>query len=758
MGNKIDITNYPEYWDFVQKNKKLILSNPVIGLGDVFVIVQNGEKIHSLDINRIDIVKQELPLSYDKIPPEIRKNINNIFYYAECGKDNTIGNMFKNPLNENINIKVSLPYEIDNTIEVKDIPMFSILTGINGIGKTNLINQIMLSDCEIVSSDGWAKSIMIKPYTIDNLIYLKKQIVKKNYNSFDPVYKDDNELEFYDFQYGYATDIDIELLNDLKESGCSIDTLIVNSSGSKRSRLEQIKAFKQKYHLWNNEYYYELRNIAIELKKDIRQLSDDEIRHNSYFNQLITKQNFIEYIQGEQKRCLSSLYKSYVNKEHCTEEELSPIYKINTRLKVIGFGYYLYDDLQGIISDLEFFVQEDIDDNMPERVFRCKRNASRINYDVLSEGQKMIFRLAVLSISINTFAQIGNTIILDEPDAHFHPTLCEIMVDTLKKISENGTRVIISSHNPVTIARGYKSNASIYAMEKNEMGKRIIRKTDAKEAIKIVSDSLMEQISEDVFGFFANILNCKTNNIIFVEGLTDVKHLNKAIDILDWQSLKNNCDIKAIGGATEFKTYYNYITSPLFNKCFPSVKNIIFMGDCDSAGDGFRSGKPFDKIPDDVFYTDTNGKKIAFLTIQPPSDKLASYCPIEFLYKFETLDKFIHNGIRLLDKWHSFPDEKSLNNEDKPRYYKLKNGGYLDVFNAEVVKTDSTELIAYKITSKYEDGTLNYLDASGNKQKTIKDIFAESVEKLTEPSVFDNFKPTLEALERIITKFDSMVP
>lgn len=725
----IDITDYPEYWDYVQKNKKLILKyNSELALGAVFEITQNGKTLCFLNIYRLEeIDEKDLPIDISKIPISIRKNIMRRYFIAKCGMNNTIGEFFRGKRNSLINIKVSLPYEPDNIIDIRDIPMFSILTGINGVGKTTLLKNIILSGCNIYDENGWYRDLLIQPNVTDNLVYLKNLIVASNFNMF-ACSKKPKEIEVLLDDY---TKIDTEIFKDYHSNEDNFDTLNDYGFGVKSKRLKQLKDFWQKFHLWDNHYYTELVNISNKIHKDIRLLSDDEVISNSSFNALLSKDDYLKFLVSS-----------------------SQVYSLNNALRDIGFGYYVYVfDKYKFIQDLDFFEQDDLIDSSDEH-FRCKTDALKIGFNDLSEGQRISFRLAVLSLTIHQYEHLGNTLILDEPDAHFHPTLCETMVDTLNKLSEKGVRTIISSHNPVTIARGYKYGATIYVMERNDFGKRFIRKSEPKEAIKSISNTIFEQISEDVFGFFANILECKTNNIVFVEGLTDVKHFCKAISILGDSFPNLKCDIISVDSASGFDTYYNYITSPLFKKCFPTEKNIIFMGDCDSAGLGFLNKKSFRKEENDVFYIDQKWKRIAFLTIQPPSHELKVYCPVEFLYHFKTLKAFNYNGIELLEKWPPFRDEKNLDKEERARFGKLNSYNLLEIFNEEISKTDSEKLIAYKITSKYVDGTMNHRDATGNKQETIKDKFVCYAETLSDKSLFENFRPTLEALKRIIAKLD----
>lgn len=755
---KVDTKDYPQWWDYVCSKRRLIWGNGGIQSGDK-IIVTDGSEIYNFNVYGIDHCREEYSiLSKIVVPNDFFKN--HICYDVYAFFYGT-----SNIYEESIDINVVWPYNEDNKIRMSSIGKFSILTGINGVGKTIFLNQLMQSNCVVEDAKGWEVPIMVTPYSIDNLLDLKRKITLADYNNLYNL----DECHQYDFQYKNSSYIDIDIFNKVNKEkrDYNIDTIpdaCLDNNSSLIERKNHLNYFKKKYHLCDNIYYTELVNIAISLNKDIRQLTDKEIIDNSTIVYSLSDQTgLLRYLQNEINQYLGDLYSNDIwGRER--KIKYSPIYLINKRLDVIDFPFYLRDIGNTTINELMFFKKEDAKEHIVGKCY-VYGNCNFVKYNDLSTGQKMIFRLVVMSAKYH----YSNTLVLDEPDAHLHPSLCEKMIDTLKTLSETGTRVIITSHNPVTIARGANSGAKLYVMECGDNDIRSIRETDVRKAVHSISDNLMEQINSDYFGFFATILNTSKNNIVFVEGSTDVIHLNKAIEMFKEQYplLHKDFDFKAVGGSTELDLFYNFISSPLFKKYFSSSlkKKVVFLGDCDNAGKNFKNKKPLTKNGE-LYYTEDKG--IAFFTIQPPQESgyLCTYCPVEFLYPFEQLSSFSYNGFGIIEKIAKVLSDEDIKRKEKTdplklQYNELKERKtsdarkLFDIYREEIEKDDSVNLIAYVVTSRYVDGTYNHFDVDGNKQDTIKDKFADYIQEFDDSKIFEGFKPTLDLLDIVAKQFTS---
>ena len=144
---------------------------------------------------------------------------------------------------------------------------------------------------------------------------------------------------------------------------------------------------------------------------------------------------------------------------------------------------------------------------------------------VRSEGFKQFMSL-ILSLSVETkLSEIKNNLILiDEPEAHLHPSGIRDLRKELLAIGESNY-LFVSTHSPFLVDR------------KNKERNIIIKKNTSAETEKIAIDKNTDIIDDEVlreaFGIevYKDLLNPHS---ILVEGASDKKILQKSFAIKDW--------------------------------------------------------------------------------------------------------------------------------------------------------------------------------------------------------------------------------
>ena len=77
-------------------------------------------------------------------------------------------------------------------------------------------------------------------------------------------------------------------------------------------------------------------------------------------------------------------------------------------------------------------------------------NGEIIFLDDLSDGEKVILNRLLWDFDLKEKTE--NVLFLyDEPDSHLHPTLVKSVIDSLKRLTEIGVQVIITTQNPITL-------------------------------------------------------------------------------------------------------------------------------------------------------------------------------------------------------------------------------------------------------------------------------------------------------------------
>jgi len=600
-----------------------------------------------------------------------------------------------------INLKVDERYlAIQPGFEWKEIPSFVILTGVNGVGKTQLLK--MMSDtqnpvCHCVFSDNGniapiiLSSSMKKKLNIDGLIVYKNELLdnlaeERKQQRFAQMYKD--TVKHNEQQLQSVTD-SVEKKRILRE--------IEESKKVVKNFQNIIKGL--------HEYAYdvEISKISSKLGKDPLDITDNEIREyaNPYFNTLTEIADFERFIKQEENERNEMFVKLSKEKREneiaAVRDEERSFETINRLFRKYGFDYF---------TMLDPFPSDKSRNGV---ILFEGKNGEMVQYDALSSGEQMIVKFIIWAMGKDIRGNRINTMLLDEPDAHLHPSMCKMMVDILHEISKpqseggSGIRVIITTHSPSTAA--FAPEGSLFVMEKDGHGNRFVRRTDVDEAVAVLSQGVFT--FDKVIKQFSMVLDSNKENVLFVEGKTDVDHLIKAMDILGYDL---NVEIIDMHDAT---TLANFIKSTPA-KLFPAKKKLIALFDYDEAGKnayGSVKGTDIDlPLTKKVSAEQCEGK--SFVMTLVPSACQQQYCPIEFLYPKDYL----------------------------VTHQMLIKRDYRD-FNTLFKPASPDEGKDYE-----EESTLRPFYVNDNR----KNLFATTIKTETDVLIFAGFKGTLDLIKELI--------
>ena len=600
-----------------------------------------------------------------------------------------------------IDIKVNERYmAIQPGFEWNAIPSFAVLTGVNGVGKTQLLNMLgnQLNPVfnSLYSGSGeYAPMILsssvASDLSIDGLIKYKNKLLdnqateKSNLNVLR-IYEDNVRQKERNLQFTADEVERRRILHDIESNKRNAQNLINRN---------------KKLH----EYAYdvELGRISSILGKDPFNLTDSEIIEyaNPYFNTLTEVQDYERFVmQEENERNEKFILLSKEKRENeiaAVRDAERSFQAINRLFSKYGFDYF---------TMLDPFPTDK--SRKGEILFEGK-NGEIVRYDALSSGEQMIVKFIIWAMGKDIRGNRINTMLLDEPDAHLHPSMSKMMVDILYEISRpqseggSGIRIIITTHSPSTVA--FAPEESLYVMEKDEHGNRSVRSTTAEEAVSVLSQGIFS--FDKAIKQFSMAIDSDKENVLFVEGKTDVCHLKKAIEILGYDL---DVEIIDMHDATTLASCIKSIPA----KLFPDKKKIIALFDCDEAGNKAlksvnvsETGLPKIKM---VSAEQCESKSFVMTLVAP--EGLNVYCPIEFLYSKDFLDA------------HSM-----------------------------LVKRDYRDYQAlYKPASPEESS--DYADESSLRPFKVNDdrknLFATAVQSESDPQVFMGFKETLDLIQELV--------
>ena len=613
---------------------------------------------------------------------------------------------------DRISLKLTERYKsLQQGFEWNDIPSFAVITGVNGVGKTQLLEVINGRSNrpdshgrtpqivrEITSSRGpenliFSDNASPRTLSLNGLIeYIKNSDQRLiNIRNIDQYIRNcQSNISRYRQRYSQTTD---------RVERLQLDNNIQNNE-------EQIRNYQnQKLNVNIYAYEEELKRITRRLGKKVDELSEDEIRENAIdnFESLTTVEELTRFLSNENQRYMRRI--THLTETHQREEadklaaQERPYQTINRIFRQYGFDYF------------DMLNPFPVDGRLNGEI-RFKGKADEIvDYNSLSSGEQVIVQFVIWSYGQDFRGNRLNTMVLDEPDAHLHPSMCKMMVEIFtemsakKEIGGGGIRIIITTHSPSTVA--FTPEGSLFVMQREKDNKRTIKQTTTEEAVEILSDGIFT--FSRAMSQFSQLSSSQKHNLVFVEGKTDVKHYMRAMQVLGY-----NLDVEFFDmhDATALSNFITCTPARLFNK-----KSLIALFDCDKeGGKGYKGKDSGIEGVKEVTSEQSEGRSFCMMIIPPAG--LEKYCPVEFLYSKDVLD-----GNNMLTKRN---------------------------FN------EFTNLITYSTPDEANNLSEEFANETTVRPFKVNDdrktVFSEAVQFFTDPGVFEGFKPTLDLIATIISR------
>lgn len=404
-----------------------------------------------------------------------------------------------------INIKFNKPFRsIQTGFEWSNVPMLAIITGVNGAGKTHLIdtlNQSSQNKYTTITEVNSSETRLVLPQNSNNFSY-------------------DGLVHYFNDMPNRLNQekVQLQAINSLKQQIQQREEQYktATSGMSKRQLQQQISELQNRIvnaenilgSLYIYPYEEELKRIA-SLKEDVKleelTIKDIEEHATREFAKITEIEDLSRYVFDiEHQIALRTLDKhSQGNLQGAGEEyNRERVYeKINRLFIKYGFDYFVmpdpfsFDDNKNMLLGRPQATQQSNRGNPQTIKIRFKgRREEIVEYKELSKGEQMIVKFTVWAMAKDKNGMQINTMLLDEPDAHLHPSMCKMMIDILTELSnpksEGGSaiRIIMTTHSPSTVA--FAPDGSLFVMEKDDDGIRSIRNTSNSEAMYVLSDGI----------------------------------------------------------------------------------------------------------------------------------------------------------------------------------------------------------------------------------------------------------------------------
>lgn len=467
-------------------------------------------------------------------------------------------------------IKSTLAYKSVTPLEVDNLPNFVIISGLNGSGKTHLLegiyvgggisileNNLPLSPVKLVDHN----TLSPTNGTIVSVQNLNDQ-VQQAWNNYKPYLDRKKENPSVNFN-SFLSDDFRQFLTVIADSA---------SKNVENLRMEDFYKYYPTYPMkdgLNNVDIFQ-QNFSFLFKRyQVRKLDN---KFDKFLAQELPKDN-IEFLEDDE---FVRLYGE------------PPWELVNKILKEANLDYQ--------INTPQFLWR----DTPYELRLVNKFNNAEVFFSDLSSGEKVLMSLALALYNSKFDAEFPKVLLMDEPDAHLHPSMTKSFLQVIEKVFvlEKKVKVIITTHSPSTVALApkealYIMNKASPRIEKVSKDKALSILTSGVPTLSIGYENRRQVFVEsryDVF-FYEKIyeklkeklipeisINFIASGGIKGEGnCQEVKEIvNKMVSygnktvygIIDWDLKNNGNDFVKVLGRDKRYSIENYIFDPIFLAAF----------------------------------------------------------------------------------------------------------------------------------------------------------------------------------------------
>lgn len=388
-----------------------------------------------------------------------------------------------------MNIAFTGKYKSIENFEWLNIPKLSVITGKNGTGKSQLLELIKAGVTKqwenVPQPPNQFPNITNENYRTEHIVYLKGEWALNNlgaiglnhiqqereqyFSQFTQRlgnYRGINEQQFKERKTQYARQHTHTFLNEFYDDFIERNQLYGGKSISKDEFLNSLP-----------------NNVLVNLSQQATNTNIGKVFYNYRLDLIEAKANGI------------------TEAEFISKNSEKPWVQINELFKNIQLPFELNNPEEINMRDMYTPILKNIEKNEP------------INFTDLSSGEKVLVSLVFWLFNSNDKGIFPKLLLLDEPDAHLHPSMTKQFFHVLKDVlcQKYDVRVIMTTHSPSTVAIAPED--SLFVMKK-----------DGSRIEKAFKDSALGILTSGVPSFSINYENRRQ---VFVESPNDVTFYEK---------------------------------------------------------------------------------------------------------------------------------------------------------------------------------------------------------------------------------------
>lgn len=461
-----------------------------------------------------------------------------------------------------------------NTVELPD---FVVLTGINGSGKSHLLEAIE-KRCVNIEGENNPKIVLFdyRSFYLENeAAYNARQIIDERNNAWNFLQSTaKSNIESYRTSLG----VNYEKFTDIaKRLGKGLLELSSKDIGDDALFL-QLKEYKKKVRTFFNQdgFKNNQQAQAIFPVGYTSPYSLDEVTQD-YFDEIYKPYQFKnDFLPHQLGKVIWDYYLKYRNNEinEFQNEKHGKKYPVLTEKEfVVLHGRKPWEIINSILDQfgtIEYRLPSpEGSDYYSDFQFRLEHpsKALRIDFSALSSGEKVLMALVASIYKTSSDHHFPDILLLDEIDASLHPSMIKNLLDTINEIFlVNGTKVIVVTHSPTTVALA--PEASVYIMNKDGVNR--IEKKTKNDALTILTEGFATL--EEGLRIFDEI--GKQDISLISEG-GNVDLIRKAFELYGVKDIDVISGVEGNSGDTQLRTIFDFLCK------IPHQKKVIIVWDPD---------------------------------------------------------------------------------------------------------------------------------------------------------------------------------
>ena len=450
-----------------------------------------------------------------------------------------------------------------------EVPDFVVLTGVNGSGKSHLLEAIE------------KKHVLLGGINHENIILFNYETFRMdnesicNMNQLNLDYDEVWNTYMVNIQMnisGWHSTIegDYETLKNLcSKEKCSFMNL---NSDHLDNYKKNINFFFNETAFKNNPFAESIYSIINEIPYSIYELHRNEfiklfkphVLKNKFLPSQLSKTIWAYYAKYRENR-----QNAFENKEYgANHEVLSDEEFLNKN------GPKPWDLINGILHNFDTLNYKitspeglSLSVNYQAKLKHIENEKIEVEFSMLSSGERVLLALVASiykTLSDNSFPDI---LLLDEIDASLHPSMIRKMLEVINDIFlSRGTKVFLVTHSPTTIA--FAPENSIYVVNRSGMNR--VEKKSKQDALSILTQGYATL--EEGLKLFDEV--AKSNTTIITEG-NNSSLIARALKLHGIDDVTVLTGVEKISGKNQLGTLFDF-----FSKVDHRNK-VIFIFDCD---------------------------------------------------------------------------------------------------------------------------------------------------------------------------------